>query len=161
MHPNEALIRRFYEAFNAHDAGLMGACYAEHARFRDPVFPQLNGVEVRDMWAMLCESKDLKVEVSDIVANDRTGSAKWEAWYTFPPTKEKVHNIILAEFHFEDGRIVDHQDSFSFARWSKQALGPMGWLVGRVAPGWLQKQVQTRAQRSLDIWRSKRQGSSF
>ena len=35
---NEALIRRFYEAFRALDADTMQACYCADAAFDDPAF---------------------------------------------------------------------------------------------------------------------------
>jgi ketosteroid isomerase-like protein len=46
MHPNEALIRRFYTAFGARDAGAMAACYHPDVLFCDPVFGELEGAEV-------------------------------------------------------------------------------------------------------------------
>ncbi|MEP7356378.1 MAG: nuclear transport factor 2 family protein, partial [Anaerolineales bacterium] len=49
--------------------------------------------------------------------------------YTFS-TGRKVLNIIDAEFQFQAGRIVAHRDRFSFWRWSRQALGPTGLLLG-------------------------------
>jgi hypothetical protein len=29
-----------------------------------------------------------------------------------------------------DGAIVEHTDRFDFWRWSRQALGPLGWALG-------------------------------
>jgi len=41
-----------------------------------------------------------------------------------------VHNIIHAQFRFSGDTIVEHIDNFSFWRWSSQALGPVGLLLG-------------------------------
>ncbi len=41
MHPNAALIQRFYAAFAARDAAGMQACYHPDVVFRDPVFGEL------------------------------------------------------------------------------------------------------------------------
>ena len=41
-----------------------------------------------------------------------------------------VVNDIQATFRFESGLIADHQDDFNFYRWSRQALGPVGLLLG-------------------------------
>ncbi len=130
-HPNAALIDRFYTAFAARDAGGMGACYADDVRFSDPVFPALEGDAARGMWRMLCErGADLVVEHSGVRADDDAGEARWEAWYTFSATGRKVHNVIDARFRFADGRIVEHVDTFDFHRWSRQALGAPGLLLG-------------------------------
>ena len=131
MNPNEALIRRFYEAFAVRDAEGMAACYHPEVVFSDEVFVDLRGPRAAAMWQMLCErGKDLVVTFSDVEAGDQTGSARWEAVYTFTATGRKVHNRIAARFRFQDGKISEHRDRFDFWAWSRQALGPVGWLLG-------------------------------
>ena len=41
-----------------------------------------------------------------------------------------VHNIIDAEFEFRDGLILRHKDTFDLWRWTRQALGATGVLLG-------------------------------
>lgn len=131
MHAHEQLIETFYKAFQQRDAEAMAACYHKDVVFSDPVFPDLHGARAGNMWRMLCaRGKDLKIEFSGVSANDSTGKAHWEAWYTFSGTGRKVHNIIDAEFEFRDGKIVRHKDQFDFWRWSRQAIGPAGVLLG-------------------------------
>lgn len=131
MHPNAALIDRFYAAFARKDGEAMAACYHPEIRFGDPVFPNLVGPEAGGMWRMLTSrATDLRVEHSAVHADDQTGSAHWEAWYTFATTGRAVHNIIDARFRFRDGLIVEHTDTFDFWRWSRQALGLPGVLLG-------------------------------
>lgn len=128
---NEELLTRFYEAFSKRDGEGMAACYHDDATFSDPVFPNLDAAGVRGMWKMLTHrGKDLKVEASAISANDDTGSAHWEAWYTFSQTGRKVHNIIEARFEFKDGLILRHEDTFDLYRWTKHAMGFAGTLLG-------------------------------
>lgn len=129
---NAALINRFYEAFARRDAEGMVACYAPNVRFADPAFGELRGDEARGMWRMLIErGKDLEVVHSNVVADDEgRGSAHWEADYTFSATGRKVHNSIDARFRFEGGLIAKHEDSFDLYRWARQALGPVGLLLG-------------------------------
>jgi ketosteroid isomerase-like protein len=80
MHPNTALIHRFYDAFAARDAEAMAACYAAEIRFSDPVFPDLRGRDAGNLWRMLCEAgKDLRIEASEIEADDASGRARWVA----------------------------------------------------------------------------------
>ncbi len=149
MHKNEQLIRRFYESFQRRDARGMAACYHREVEFSDNAFGPLKGDRARAMWAMLCEGgKDLKIEFRDLRADDRTGSAHWEAWYTFSATGRKVHNIIEARFEFRDGLIVRHADGFDFHRWAGQALGFMGRLLGGTA--FLQNKVRGMALKRLD-----------
>ena len=130
-HPNAALIERFYRAFAAKDAQAMAECYHPEARFSDPVFPELSHDEVCAMWAMFCRpGGDLRIAFSDVSADDATGRAHWDAWYTFPKTGRKVVNRIDASFELKDGKIFRHRDSFDFWKWSRQSLGPMGALFG-------------------------------
>lgn len=150
-HPHATLIRRFYDAFAARDAATMGACYHDEIVFSDPAFPHLVGAEARGMWAMLvARGKDLRVEASGIEADDRGGRAHWDAHYTFSMTKRPVLNRIDATFAFKDGLIVKHTDHFDFWRWSRQALGTPGLLLG-----WspmLRKKVQAQAAKGLAEW---------
>ena len=148
MHPNAALIRRFYDAFQRRDAAAMGACYHHAVEFADEIFPELHGDAARAMWTMLCErGKDLTIVCSNVHADAATGGAQWEAWYTFSGTGRRVHNRIRAEFTFQDGLIVRHRDRFGFWRWARQALGPAGLLLGW-SP-FLRRRVQAQAARSL------------
>lgn len=150
MHPSER-IDLFYRAFQRRDGATMASCYTPDATFRDPVF-ELQGERVGAMWRMLCErGKDLRVEFSDVRADGDRGSAEWQAWYRFSKSGRPVHNVIHAEFRFRDGLICEHVDSFDFWRWSRQALGPAGLLLGW--SGWLRNKVGGEAARSLAAFR--------
>jgi ketosteroid isomerase-like protein len=130
-HPNAGLIERFYTALGSKDADAMAACYAPKASFEDPAFGQLDAGDARAMWRMLTSrATDLTVDVSEIIADDRTGSARWVAHYTFTQTGRPVVNDISAAFRFADGLIVEHHDHFDWWRWARQALGPPGLLLG-------------------------------
>lgn len=67
---------------------------------------------------------------------------------TFGQTGRPVHNRIRAEFAFADGLIVDHVDRFDFWRWSRQALGLPGLLLGWTPA--LQAKVRAQAQGRLE-----------
>jgi ketosteroid isomerase-like protein len=150
MHPNASLIEAFYAAFQRRDSTAMGACYTPAARFHDPVFT-LEGWHVRAMWRMLCErGKDLRIECRDVQADGASGSAHWEAWYTFTATGRPVHNSIDASFTFEGGRIRAHDDRFSLYRWARQALGPRGILLGWAPP--VQGAIRRQAAAALEAY---------
>lgn len=127
---NRTLIETFYAAFQQRDYAGMSACYHQEVHFSDPVFVDLHGNQARAMWHMLCErGQDLEVTFSQVQANGMTGSAHWEATYTFS-TGRKVHNIIEAAFTFQEGKIINHRDSFNLWRWTRMALGSTGLFLG-------------------------------
>jgi len=148
MNSNEKLIETFYTSFQKLDARAMILCYHPDIRFSDPVFPNLSGAEVGEMWRMLCsQAKNFELTFADIEADERTGKAHWEARYDFSATGRRVHNKINAEFEFQDGKIIRHKDTFDFWKWSSQALGPVGFILGWTPL--LRKKVQKQARERL------------
>ncbi|PKB18910.1 nuclear transport factor 2 family protein [Flavobacterium sp. 5] len=149
MNENEQLIHKFYTAFAKADAKTMCECYHNAIQFQDPAFGKLNGNDACQMWNMLMEKSkgNIKIEFSDITADNFSGSAKWIATYNFSKTNRKVINEIHAQFQFRDGLIVNHIDYFDIWKWSKQALGFKGLLLGWT--GFMQKQIQKQAMTSL------------
>lgn len=147
MHSNAALIEQFYRALCKRDSAAMAACYHPEVHFSDEAF-DLHGHDAALMWQMLCSrGRDMQVEYSQVVADDNIGSAHWEARYTFSTTGRAVHNIIDARFGFRDGLIVRHVDRFNFWRWSRQALGWPGLLLGW--SGFLRRKVRANAAAGL------------
>jgi ketosteroid isomerase-like protein len=131
MDTNQQLIEHFYQSFQRKDYRSMAACYHPDATFSDEVFSLKNGKEIAAMWHFLCESgKDLYIEYAGVQADELSGRAHWEAHYTFSRTGRKVHNMIEASFELRDGKIIRHVDRFPFWRWSQQAFGLTGWLLG-------------------------------
>ena len=142
------LITRFHTAFAKRDGVTMASCYATDARFTDPVF-DLRGTDIGAMWRMLCSrGADLRIEASNIAAHGDSGSADWQAWYTFSTTGRPVHNIVHSRFRFADGLIVEQVDTFDFWRWSRQALGPVGTVLGWTPL--VRNQVRANARVALD-----------
>lgn len=148
MNTNEKIINQFYTAFQHKDYVTMQELYHNKASFSDPVFQNLKSPEVKAMWEMLITSgKDLQVTFGQVSANETTGTCRWEAWYTFSRTGRKVHNIIDASFEFREGKIFLHEDSFNFWRWSRQALGMSGFLLGWTSV--IRNKVRDMARKSL------------
>lgn len=147
-HHNQELIERLYDAFNRGDGESMAACYAPGARFSDPVFTDLGEDEGPAMWRMLTgRANQLSVQLLEHDADDDRGTAHWTADYTFR-TGRRVHNDVHAEFRFRDGKIIEHRDSFDFATWARQALGPLGSLLGRTP--FLHAKVRKQARADLE-----------
>ncbi len=137
MHPHQKTLETFYTAFAALDANAMAGCYADAAEFRDEVFVLHGKREAAGMWRMLCDGvkararDDWKLVFSGVSADARTGKAHWDARYRFTPTGRMVLNRIDSNFTFDNaGLIVRHHDVFDFWRWSRQALGTPGLLLG-------------------------------
>lgn len=150
-----ALITRFYEAFQRLDAEAMAACYTEDVVFSDPAFGELRGRDAGDMWRMLTtRAKDFSLTFDHVRSDDNTGSAHWVATYLFSATGNTVVNDIGARFVFRDGKICEHHDHFDLWRWSRQALGFKGWLLGW-SPA-LKNAVRAQARKGLQAFQAGR-----
>jgi hypothetical protein len=162
----QAAVARFYAAFARLEPVAMAALYAEGVRFRDEAFALDGRAATMAMWTMLCEGvrgqgaagmQAWKLEASAIrtdAADPRVVHAHWDVNYRFGATGRLVLNRIDARFVFDDqGRVVEHVDRFDFWRWSRQALGAPGVLLGW-SP-WLKAQVAARAAAQLARWQQK------
>lgn len=148
MHPHQELLTRFFEAMSRRDAEAMGACYHPEAMFMDPAFGRLNHDEVYAMWRMLMgRAKGMDMTFEVLHADDGSGAAHWEPIYTFSKTGRTVHNVIDSQFGFLDGLILAHRDRFDLWRWSRQALGLPGLLLGW-SP-YLKTKIQAEARGQL------------
>ena len=127
---NKQLINTFYTSFQQLNWKQMTGCYHDNVFFYDPVFQNLEAPQARAMWEMLCKNaKDLVIEFSNVQADAEHGSCNWTARYTFR-TGRKVVNNIKAHFTFHEGKIIEHMDDFDLWKWSRQALGTSGLLLG-------------------------------
>jgi GNAT superfamily N-acetyltransferase len=149
MNENNSIITKFYTAFANHDAETMASCYHKEVIFEDPVFGKLNHEQVIQMWKMLLERSkgNLEIVFSDVKSDSNSGRAKWIATYNFSKTNRQVVNVIHATFELKDGLIIKHTDTFDLWRWSQQALGFKGFLLGWTK--FLQQKIQHQAQTSL------------
>ena len=150
MDKNEELISRFYTAFQQLDYNKMNSCYRDDIIFFDPVFNLLERNQVKSMWKMLCTTaKNFELQFSNIVALDEEYyTCEWIASYTFSRTGRRVINKVKAFMRVADGKIIEHSDGFSLHKWSMQALGFSGWLLG-----WnrfFQTKIKNQARRSLN-----------
>ena len=146
------LVDRFYSAFAAADGEAMAACYGDDITFEDPAFGKLHREDARDMWRMLCgRAKDLTIDYTILDASDTAAKVNWIANYTFS-TGRPVRNDVTATMRFEDGLIADHRDEFDMWKWSRQALGLPGLLLGWSPP--LQKKVRATALGGLRAYQA-------
>ncbi len=155
MNNNEELIRRFYTAFQQRDYKAMADCYSEDPVFNDPAFGILEGPAVGAMWEMLCKNaRDFSLEFSNIqLLGDEYATCNWIAHYTFSKTGKKVVNNIKAHMRIQDGKITEHTDQFNIWKWSRQALGLPGLLLGW--SGFMKNRIRQNAHKNLSRFMEK------
>ncbi|MDB4438872.1 nuclear transport factor 2 family protein [bacterium] len=129
---SKEIITRFYQAFEQGDAQVMTECYSDNISFEDPAFGKLKGDKAKMMWHMLLSKKDKKpsIEFKNVESDGHKGKSDWIAKYNYGPKNRKVVNNISAEFIFENDKIIAHKDTFDLWKWSRQALGVSGLLLG-------------------------------
>lgn len=158
MQTNEAVISKFYIAFQQRDHQTMNSCYADDIVFSDPAFGLLRGDEVKYMWEMLCtNAKDFSLSFSNIqLLDEEYATCNWTASYTFSKTGRKVVNNIKAFMKLKDGKIIEHSDAFKLSKWAAQALGWKGALLGW--SGFMKRKIQKNARKNLIAFIEKKQG---
>jgi len=152
----KSVVEKFYQAFEELDVESMIECYHTEIKFEDPAFGVLKGEKAKNMWRMLCNSqkgKEFKVIASKIECNNLKGTAHWEVYYIFRKTGRKVHNIVNAEFEFKDGKIINHIDLFNLHKWSIQAVGFKGLLLGWT--GFFKNKLNTQTNKLLSEFEQK------
>lgn len=150
MHPNEQLIQRFYQAFQQKDYATMQSCYSEDIIFNDPAFGILEGPEAKAMWEMLCKNaRDFSLSYSNIqLLDEEYATCQWVANYSFSKTGRKVVNHVKAHMRIQHGEITEHTDQFDLWKWSRQALGLPGLLLGW--SGYMKSKIRSNAHKSLE-----------
>ena len=152
---NQQLVENFYKAFQQRDGETMAKSYAENATFSDPAFSNLKGQQVGDMWRMLTErAQNFSLQYKVLTVGEQNGEAEWTATYTFSQTGRTVVNHIHSYFSFKDGKIVAQQDKFDVWRWSSQALGLKGTLLGWTPL--VKNKIQQQASKSLAIYQQQK-----
>lgn len=158
MSDTRAVVEQFYAALARRDAESMAACYSDDAVFTDPVFGELRGGAVRDMWRMLLgrSSGDMTIEARFLggASDGTTQQMLAKIAYTFSRTGNRVVNEIATWMKLRDGRIVQQVDDFDFFAWARQAFGVTGWLIGWTP--WFRRKVQREAAAGLARFRAAR-----
>lgn len=148
------IIEEFYSSFSKGNYKGMIKLYHKDVEFQDPAFGTLRGKRAMKMWEMLLSNKEASPKVSFTNIKDKKNmvTAEWKAEYLFGPKKRKVTNMVFAEFYFRDGKVIKHCDSFNIWKWSRQALGPVGYLFGWTP--FMRSKIQKMANKKLDNYNS-------
>ncbi len=147
---NIELIEKFYTSFAEGNVKGMTECYDKKVTFQDPAFGTLKGERAYKMWEMLLSGKTeaVKISFNKIEANIESGRANWIAEYRYGKKKRKVINNVLANFKFKDGKIIVHKDTFNLWKWTRQAMGPIGLLLGWTP--FMKNKIQLTTNKKLD-----------
>ena len=151
-------LKKFTEHLSHLEADALVSLYHDDIIFEDPAFGRLKGERVKDMWRLLLGRKketQLEINVLDFESDGLTGTASWEAKYIFNVTGRKVHNKITSTFELKDGLIVKQDDKFDLYKWSKQAMGLTGTLVGWTK--FFQHNLQGKTEYMLDTFIAKKE----
>ncbi len=147
MHPNEALVRRFYACLACGDAEGASRCYRPDVLFSDPLYPRLRGEAAVDLWRMRLEAGNAReIRLLEATGDANGASARWASRESFRGRTVLTEGRSM--FAFRDGRISRHYDHYSLWRWIARALGPAGAALGWFGP--LRWSVRQRAARSLE-----------
>lgn len=152
---NKDLIKKFYTSFSEGRIKEMMECYHEDILFQDPAFGKLQGERAIKMWEMLVSQKSAHTKISfgNIQATTDHANARWIAEYRFGKKKRKVVNNVNAVFKIKDGKIIEHHDTFDLWKWSKQALGTSGYLLGWTP--YMKTKIQQSTNKKLDAFINK------
>jgi len=147
---NNETIERFYSAFANGDVEGMVGCYHNDVVFQDPAFGRLEGDRAVQMWRMLLSRKkdNTKINHTNVQATQDLGSAEWRAEYQYGPKNRNVINHVGAKFKFKDGKIIEHIDTFDLWKWTKQAIGLPGYLLGWTS--FMKSKIQKTTNKQLD-----------
>ena len=128
----ESLLSTFYKALAEGNLETLTTCYSKKNQFSDPAFGDLQGPQIMDIWTFLLSKggENLQVETEVIYEESLSAAGQWGAKYPFGSKKRPVTNGITATFVIEDRKIVTHHDVFDLWKWSSQALGLPGMLMG-------------------------------
>lgn len=116
----EAVMKKFYEAFTAQRPKEFEQLYAPDVKFKDAVFAYSDRKGTMRMWKqILSNPKNTFRFEFDRVEGD-VAYGRWVADYKLG--SRPVHNELETRMVIRDGKIVEHEDSFSWNKWVKQAL---------------------------------------
>lgn len=126
------LVEAFYAALAANKPEEATNLYHPQVTFQDPAFGTLQGERAKAMWHMLLKRAkgQLSIKLTEVRQEGHRVVAHWQADYPYGPKQRMVHNEVDAVFTFTDGKIFTHTDTFDLWRWTQQALGLPGYLLG-------------------------------
>ncbi len=142
------IVNTFYEALNKGDIKTIRQLYHPEAVYKSEMFT-LKGQEVFALWYTASQPEmNLKVECTSLKEVNNEVHTTWNISYQLSVVNRTVKLSEIGLFRFKDGKIIFHQDKYSFYSWCKQTFGPIGWLFGWTT--WLKKRVSKQALKTIN-----------
>lgn len=145
-------LERFFDAMQRCDTEALRTSYHPALRFDDPLISTTSVGDRLDWCGMLWSPRDAdgqriwQLELEEVRTRGALATARWNLRYRYTPTKRLIDQALHSHFSFDaDGRITTQRDSFDFWRWSRQAHGLLGLLLGWTPLMWDQAREQARA----------------
>lgn len=122
----------FYRAFSKGDSAGMAAQYDPKVSFHDPLFGNLTGPKVMEMWNTIMPAAnpatfkiEPKVQPNPVQKPDGSFDVKvhWDAHYDLG--SRHVDNSSDTTLNIKNGKIVSQRDDWNLDNWTRQAL-PFG-----------------------------------
>lgn len=131
---NEAVARRFYDAWTRHDFATEEALYAPDVKWKDTLTSFDDREGTVGMWrALAAADPNAKFSYEITGASGDTVTVAWHADYHL--FGNPVHNDVAATLVIRDGQIVEHTDDYSWDRWARQVFPALGDAVSNPVLG--------------------------
>ncbi|KAJ7042164.1 hypothetical protein C8F04DRAFT_1229920 [Mycena alexandri] len=119
----------FLTAYSNMDYDSLAALTSDDFSFSDAAYPLIEGDVARGMYRWFIHDKEktqMKVIIHDVQPSPtdaNTAIASFTDDYLF--NGNHVINNITSTMVVTDGKLLSEKDSYSFAAWAEQALGPV------------------------------------
>jgi ketosteroid isomerase-like protein len=121
------VVRTFFDAFCKGDMPTLERLYTPDVKWKDPIFSFDDRAGTMGMWRILLApspEKKFTYEIKSVKGD--TVVVNWLADYEL--LGRKIHNDVTATLVVKDGKIVRHEDVYSWDKWARQAF-PLGGAV--------------------------------
>jgi hypothetical protein len=129
------VVNHFYQAFSTSDFAAMESLYEPNVKWKDTVFSADNRAQLMGIWRFeLAPSVGGKITYQVLGASrpDPEGNTKvhvrWRDVYKFfgNPIDHSIDATLTVD---KNGKIVDHQENYSWSEWAHQAFPWLGGFV--------------------------------
>jgi hypothetical protein len=133
--PATDVVRQFYDAFQKSDFGTMESLYGAKVAWHDTVFSADGRDAVMGIWRFELDPKvggQITYQILGAKAPDAQGNTqvqvRWRDVYKFfgNPIDHSIDATLTVD---AAGKIVSHQESYSWSEWAHQAFPFLGSLV--------------------------------
>lgn len=142
------VVELFFESLKKGDLKTVQNLYALNSIYKNPVYPNLSGMEAGKMWELMTRKvKNYNLDYKILGASRKSVKAFWTLNYTTSRGK-RVSSQIKSDFEIVDNQIYTQADKFNYSKWIRQSKGLIAWLFGIVA----QTKLREVAEKRLNLF---------